>query len=194
MTVAAFLEEFADTPTALRPGSEATQQRDYETGYKAGWDDASAAQSEAQEQLRTELVQTLQDLSFTFHEARASMVLAMTPVFDQLVQEIVPAALRDTLGLHLVQHLTQAAADSVPDRLTLTLAPQDRDRIEAAFPPDMAAPLELVEDEALAPGQARFQFGTRAARLDLPAVEALIRDSVQGFLTLYSQPPEVKHG
>lgn len=191
MTVAAFLEEFSDTPPAQTPAS---QVRDFESGYKAGWEDASAAQSEAQQQLKTQLVQTLQDLSFTFHEARASMVLAMSPVLDQLVEQMVPKVLQETLGLHVAQHVSKAITDSLPDALTLTLSPQDRDRIEAAFPPDMAAPLELIEDDTLAPGQARFQFGTSAARIDMPAVEALIQTSVQGYLALYSQDLQVKHG
>jgi hypothetical protein len=45
----------------------------FEQGYKAGWDDAVAAQSEDQTRIRADLARNLQSLSFTYQEARSHM-------------------------------------------------------------------------------------------------------------------------
>ncbi|MEN8837451.1 MAG: flagellar biosynthesis protein, partial [Celeribacter marinus] len=43
----------------------------YEAGYKAGWDDAIAADESVRTKIGAELERNLQDLGFTFHEARS---------------------------------------------------------------------------------------------------------------------------
>ena len=80
-----FLEEFANAgPHSAGAGgagltsdqADARAQASYETGYSAGWDDAVRAETEAHKRISAEFARNLQDLGFTFHEARAHVIPA----------------------------------------------------------------------------------------------------------------------
>ena len=51
----------------------------YDTGYRAGWDDANAAQSDDQTRMKADLARNLQTLGFTYHEARTHILKALWP-------------------------------------------------------------------------------------------------------------------
>ena len=93
------LEEFPDKPVPVKradPDGPQSPQGDseeietlkvsaYDSGYKAGWDDAAAAQASEQNQIGAELAKNLQDFSFTFHEARVQVMKSMQPLLLEIV-------------------------------------------------------------------------------------------------------------
>ena len=70
----------------------------YETAYKAGWEDAASAQSEDQARIRADLARNLQQLSFTFQEARAHVLKAVEPLLEEMVNRLLPETARETLA------------------------------------------------------------------------------------------------
>jgi flagellar M-ring protein FliF len=73
------LEDFATLagPAAQAPSDPAPALADaerlaaYEQGYRAGWDDAVRAEAADQARIGAELARNLQEMSFSFHEARS---------------------------------------------------------------------------------------------------------------------------
>lgn len=190
---AALLENFTEGFGQVNSGTAELCQKDYEAGYKAGWDDATIEQLKFQEALKADLSQTLQELAFTFHEARANVLQSIEPVFRELITKTVPSILKETVGMHIVEQLQKTTAGHLPDSLTLAVAPKDRDRIEAALPADLTAPLDIVEDTELETGQARFQFDQITAEFDLGAMETAIQSSVRGYFDHY-RPQDIQNG
>lgn len=193
-SAATFLEDYS---TSFAPLAFADQEdlgpQGYEAGYSAGWEDATKAQSEVADTLRLDLAQRLQDLAFTFHEARAHILAGIEPVLTQIATLAVPAVLQETLGLHLVQQLRQAVSDHIPSSLTLRISPTDRDKIEASLPKDLVAPLEIIENEDLPPGLFEFSFDGQSTQVDFSQLQAAVREAVLGYLS-QTTGKDVSHG
>jgi len=62
----------------------------FEQGYSAGWEDAFTAQVEDQTRITGNLASSLGDLSFTYHEALAQLLVSVEPVFRSLVELVLP--------------------------------------------------------------------------------------------------------
>ncbi len=101
------LEVFDATPAAKPdPGLVTTQVSaieesklaSYEQGYKAGWDDAAAALAEDQTRIRADLARNLQQLSFTYQEARSHILKAVEPLLEEMVGRLLPDMARETLA------------------------------------------------------------------------------------------------
>ena len=77
---------------AVPPSSEAFLEEErlksFDKGYRAGWDDSSAALSKEQSQISTELASNLQSLSFTYHEARNAVLGEMESLLKGLVATV----------------------------------------------------------------------------------------------------------
>ena len=111
--LAAFLEDFGAARAGGRPSVavpdegalEAAKLEGFDGGYRAGWDDAIKAQSDDQSRISSDFAQNLQDLSFTYHEACNQVLNAISPLLEEVVVKLLPAALHQTLGLHLAEQL-----------------------------------------------------------------------------------------
>ena len=84
----------------------------YEQGYKAGWDDAAAAQSEDQTRIRADLARNLQQLSFTYQEARAHILKAVEPLLEEMVNRRLPDTARETLAPLVLERMGRDPAVS----------------------------------------------------------------------------------
>lgn len=62
----------------------------FEKGYGAGWEDAVQAREQNSDQIGNELAAALSDLSFTYHEALTRMTLSLEPMFQSLVDTVLP--------------------------------------------------------------------------------------------------------
>lgn len=66
----------AETVVLDTSALEEARLASYDSGYAAGWEDATAAQSGDQSRIRAELARNLQALSFTYQEARSHVLRA----------------------------------------------------------------------------------------------------------------------
>lgn len=198
MTSALSLEDFesatqhapqAGSPALTDRDIEATEQTAYERGYAAGWDDAVKAEQDAQAHISAEMARNLQDLGFTFHEARTHVMRAIEPFLAELLTKFlpqlahgaVPAMVHDVL-MPLVEAQSDAPVDlSVPVGAAETVGPY----LSAAN----AAPVRVVEEPSLTDGQAILRSGVIETRIDLAEAIAKIAQACED---LYSQTTRSK--
>ena len=153
----------------------------FEKGYRAGWDDAVAAAEDEAQRRRGDVARALQELSFTYHEARGHLLQGLGPLLDQLCASILPGTAHAALG-GIVREAVLPLAEAALDRpLRLTLHPDARAAVEAALQDTVAPPLELVEDAALGPGQVFLRWDGGEERIDLDEATAAIRAAVTAF-------------
>ncbi|EPX82814.1 hypothetical protein [Salipiger mucosus] len=153
----------------------------FDTGYRAGWDDAIKAQSDDQARISSDFAQNLQDLSFTYHEACAQVLNGITPLLDDMVRVLLPGMLRDTLGAHVVEQLAEHARQIGTRDVVIAVAPGAAEAVQPMLEADFGFPLRLEEDATLAEGQADIRFGETERQIDLGGLLDEVRQAVEGF-------------
>ena len=118
--------EMTPSDTISRAAAEAEKVASYEQGYQAGWDDATQAQAEDQTRIGAEFARNLQELSFTFHEARAHVMQAMEPLLTELVDTVLPSLVSETLGQRILEELQPLIEDGADSPVELVVSPASR--------------------------------------------------------------------
>jgi flagellar biosynthesis/type III secretory pathway protein FliH len=153
----------------------------YEQGYTAGWDDAVAAQADNQALLGAEIAKNLQELSFTYQEARTHVLRAIEPLLAQMSERVLPDMARAALAPMIVETL-RPLADALAD--TLVINPAARPAVEAVLERAGSLPVTIETEPTLGEGQAHLRFGQAETRIDLDRAVTDIAAAVRGFFEL----------
>lgn len=165
----------------------------YEQGYTAGWDDAAAAQSDDMTRLRNELGQSLQDMSFTYHEAHSHVLRTLEPLLRDMVSAVLPALSRETLVPILLEEVKPLAAELAGQPVEIATHPDNVALVEQLIRARAGFPIIVRSETTLGRGQAHFRIGTSERIVDLDGAVTAIRDAVAGFFQLEKE--EIKaHG
>ncbi|MBU2959706.1 ABC transporter ATP-binding protein [Citreicella sp. C3M06] len=161
---------------------ETARLESFESGYKAGWDDAIKAQDDGHSRIASDFAQNLQDLSFTYHEAYGQVMSGISPLLEEVVGKLLPAMLRETLGLHVSEQLRAMAHEVGTLDVVIAVAPGHAEQVAPMLDPDIGFPLSLIEDETLMGGQADIRFGEIERQIDLGGLVEEVARAVQGFV------------
>jgi flagellar assembly protein FliH len=156
----------------------------YDNGYRAGWDDANAAQTEDQTRMKADLARNLQSLGFTYHEARTHILKAIQPLMVQVVGRLLPEIAREALAPFVLETLMPLAEGLGDAPVTLVLNPASRAAVEALLEQATGLPLTILEEPTLGEGQVYIKLGTVEAQVDLDQATADIAAAVRGFFDL----------
>ncbi len=186
--------EVFDAPSSPRPDQgqvvtqvsaiEETKLAAYEQGYKAGWDDAAAALAEDQTRIRADLARNLQQLSFTYQEARSHILKAVEPLLEEMVSRLLPETARETLAPLVLEKVMPMAEDLTDQPVSLVLNPAMRLPVETLIEQATGLPMQIEEEPTLPEGQVYIRLGTNEAKVDLTRVTAEIAAAVRGFFSL----------
>lgn len=157
----------------------------FDDGYKAGWEDATAAHRKTQDKLQSDLSQALQSSAFTFQEARVHVISALKPLITGLVRQTLPDALFIQKGALVAEALHQLISDHAPKSVVLHVPPSDRTDIELLLPADPSLDLKIMDDDSLASGQCRFAFDGHETELDLPEVLQSMQQLVADYFSQF---------
>lgn len=175
-------QETPDSPVFLLPEQiEEIRLNAYERGYVAGWDDGGKQSDADDSTQKAAIARQVEQLSFSYHEARAHVLRAIEPLFAAIFETVIPVAARASIVPLTIEQLlpmVHAAAD-VP--ITLRVANGSLAAYQAAFEGLVLPPLEMVETDTLAEGQAEFSFDSSEARIDLTHAADTIQRAVNRF-------------
>lgn len=160
---------------------EETKLAAFENGYRAGWDDAVAAQEDEAQRLGADVARNLQGLSFTYHEARGHLLRGLAPLMDEICARILPTVAREGLAGLLRETLEPLAAAALDRPVVVVANPAARPAVEAALAAGSAPPVEIVEEPSLGPGQLHLRWPGEERRIDLDAAVAEIAAAVKAF-------------
>jgi len=170
-----------DTVVLDRVALEDEKLASYEQGYKAGWDDASAAMGDEQSRIRADLARNLQTLSFSYHEARAHILKAVQPLLLQVVTQLLPEIARESLAPAVLEALMPLAEKMADAPVTLVINPASRGPVESVLTLATSLPIIVQEEPTLGEGQAFLRLGSVEAHVDLDQATADIAAAVRGF-------------
>ena len=156
----------------------------FDTGYRAGWDDAAAAQTGDQSRISADLGRNLQSLGFTYHEARAHVLKAVEPLLLEIVGKLLPELARSTLAPMLLETLMPLAEGLADAPITLVLNPAARLVVAALLEQATGLPLTIIEEPTLGEGQAWLRLGAVETHVDLDGATEQIAAAVRSFFDI----------
>lgn len=165
----------------------------YEQGYTAGWDDAAAAQNADITRLRNELGQSLQDMSFTYHEAHSHVLRTLEPLLRDMVSAVLPSLSREALVPLVLEQMKPLAAELAGQPMQILTHPDNVVLVEDLVRGRAGLPVAVRGEPTLGRGQAHFRIGASERIVDLDGAVATIGEAVAGFFQLEKE--EIKaHG
>jgi flagellar biosynthesis/type III secretory pathway protein FliH len=174
----------AQTVVLDRVELEDAKLASYDSGYRAGWEDANAAQSDEQGRIGADLARNLQSLGFTYHEARTHILKAIEPLMLQIVGQLLPEIARETLAPFVLETLMPLAEGSADAPVTLVLNPVARTAVAALLEQATGLPVSIQEEPTLGEGQVYLKLGSIETQVDLDKATADIAAAVRGFFDL----------
>ncbi|MHA7850958.1 FliH/SctL family protein [Roseovarius sp.] len=186
MSMSDLFEDFGPylhgTPVSLTDISlEEVRLEAFETGYQAGWDDSVAAQKQDSRAVSVQLSQNLQDMSFTYEEARAEVIASLWPLLKQMVETVLPRVAQDRLPDIIAEEIEQMIRDGGDHAVELRAAPADIVALDSLGSDQWPERLKLVEDGGLAGGQVCIRLGEREREIDLNETLRKIDRAVTDF-------------
>lgn len=164
----------------------------FEKGYKAGWEDASAAEAQNQTRISEELSRNIQDFGFTYHEARNHVLKSLENLITELVEKVLPEIAFDSLGLAISQELIPLAKLAIDAPISIVVSPVGRPALETLLDEFCTIPFELVEETSLSSGQVFMRAGKFEKQIDFSKV---LETASLALSTLYQTNEQVlKHG
>lgn len=187
MTISHLLEDFGNSASspavtqASEPVSEEALLDSYETGYKAGWEDATKARDDSQKAIGDALLANLQDLSFTYHEAHEAVLADVAPMVEKAIMTVLPELARKSVGAIVIDELQRIIESHGATPVCLVTSPDDYDTVAELMPGDLQFPVTIKPDPALASGQAQFKFDAREREIDLSEVLGAVEQAFVAF-------------
>jgi flagellar biosynthesis/type III secretory pathway protein FliH len=169
---------------------EEHQLEAFEQGYQAGWDDSARAHAEDQARVSEALAATLQQFSFTFHDAQLQILNALRPLFAQIAETLLPEMARATLPHLVAEHLSALAAEAAGDTLILKVAETDRPALETAIRKHGSYSIRIVTNPGFAPGHLELTSGQEERSIDLTKVVSEVAEALNAFGMEAERTPE----
>lgn len=173
-----------EQPTATSDQVEAARLEAYESGYRAGWEDAARTEAEDQSRIGAEFARNLQDLGFTFHEARAHVMQALEPLLTGMVERVLPRLVSETIGQTIVEELLPLATAAAGSPIEVMVSPDNRPVVEDMLARADTVPFTLVEEPTLADGQVYLRSGGLERHIDFTAAVDRIGAAISSLYQL----------
>lgn len=172
------LEAFdAPPPEAARP------RPTYADGIAEGREAARAELAQAQGRLRSDVAEAIAAITFTHAEARASLLAALRPLMETVMDRIVPDAARDALPAHVAAAVQQAAAADSAAPLVLRAPPASVPALSDLARRQAGCPLRVEADDSLEAGCVLLEAAAGATLLDADALAEEIRAALSALIT-----------
>ena len=186
MSISHLLEDFSSysdgTPIALTDVLLEEQRLEaFETGYQAGWDDAVKAQSDDSRHISADLAQNIQDLSFTYQEARSAVIESLAPLLTQMVETVLPKLAHQHLPDRVAEVVKAMVTEQGKHHAVVQACAKDIPALEDLLTHEPDMDVTLDEDDTLAEGQVRIKLGQTERELNLHAVIEGLEHAVSNF-------------
>ncbi|MEX0351062.1 MAG: ABC transporter ATP-binding protein [Paracoccaceae bacterium] len=199
MSIAHLLEDFDQNPPAeeasqllSRQQLEEQRREAFEQGYAAGMEDANVAQTKEQSRMSADLVQSLQDLGFTYQEALQQMLVSLEPMFQSLLETVLPETVERGFVQRIVAQLSQMAQDQAGQSAIITVPSGAADALTSVLDAEYSFPIKVIEEASLPPGNASLRIGGDERELDCTALLSAISEVTEAFL--HHAKTETRHG
>ncbi len=189
MTISDLFEDFGSRSTAEMPAFISTEKLEeqkleaFENGYRAGWDDATEAQTRNNARISAALAERLQDIAFTRQEALAQILDLVEHLLRRVLAVVLPEIMFRSFGQHIVDELVQASRNALDSPVEIVVPEGMAQALGPLLPTTGAMQVNLVESAEIGPHQARLRIGRSETELDAERLLQEIRETVDAFMS-----------
>lgn len=177
------LDENGDRPD-LVPLERVEDQKlqSFEEGYQAGWTDAEINFSTEQKNITDEILHTIRDLAFTYQEAQAQINRSLHPMFEKIINSLLPSIAGTALRAHVVDQLLRITESQTKGKISIRVSEMDFPMLEDLLGgAKFELPVSLVADNTLQQHQLSISLGANECEVNLTAVCEEIIVAMQAF-------------
>lgn len=187
----ALLETFETRATASVTDPSETDES-WQAGFEAGYEQALQDMKAEQVQLSAQLVQSLNDQAFGYHEARTHLLDTLRPLFDELAGTFVPGFAREAFVPLVSAHLRKMATHLIDEPIHLRVTPELEPLFLSLVEDVGDLPVRVQSDDTLDALQAVLTTAREEAVIDLQPVLQEV-GSILGAMTT-TQTEYADHG
>jgi flagellar assembly protein FliH len=174
-------EEF-DGEVGETPASAEANLQAFENGYQAGWQDAVAAHDTEKAKISSEFAQNLQDMSFTYQEARSKLLASLKPVAISMIEKLLPGITREALRANLAMQVDLILRGSTENAIELVVSPANLDTVQEFMDHQSGVPFLLKAEPSLADGQVYLKSGQIENCIDIEGMCEKISKALSSFV------------
>ncbi|MEP3845833.1 MAG: hypothetical protein ABJM43_10895 [Paracoccaceae bacterium] len=189
MTLSHLYQNFGDqkppkqtSTNESRDAVEDEKLQSFEDGYKAGWEDAVNAQSQARDHIDNEFAKSLQEISFSFHEARMSLKKEIGEVMEPIFLKLLPTISHETLVPKVIEYIQDLANQIAERPIEVAVSPNRMVTMQSAFEEQIQEPFTILPDEGLEKDQVFIRVGNVEHAIDLETWNADIHNLISSHL------------
>ena len=151
-------------------------------GYGAGFAAGHAAARQEAASLETEFIKALDDIAFSYAEARRAVLQDLTPLFETIVERLCPLAAGDVFRAHALKALADAADADTDGPLCLYAHPEDTEALRGILNTGTVTHIDLIPDHTFPRHRLHIATAKAASTLDvtelLTSLETVLRSLV----------------
>lgn len=155
----------------------------FESGYKAGWDDAAKAYDETNTRLSNDVLRNLCDLSLEHQSNYAQLQTSLAAIVNEISNVLIPTVADQSFAPKLIIFLEQQLKDTGMDMLDLHLNSKTAWRLGDLLTPDLTGRINVKVSPDLSETQAILQINGDAIEFTFKDAIEKLSDDLAGFLS-----------
>jgi|TARA_B110000003_G_C16323536_1_gene407786 hypothetical protein len=175
------LTDFSDPKATCSAQNFTRKSAQFEKGYATAWKDILEKQDNQRQAWETQLTHSLQDLSFTYHEASAHILESLQPLLEKTLATLLPQIAEQTLPHIIAEQIMEHLTTQEQPQVQITSAPDTQIELEALMPDNSELSIEMVEDPSLVPGLVFLRIGKVEQQVNTTKVATNICTTITGF-------------
>lgn len=165
---------------------------DWRAGHATGLADGLAMAAMRQDVLSDGAAQAINDLVFTYAEARAQVLAALQPLIGTIMDRLLPELGRATLLPLLVERIMAVAAEHSAMPVVIRVPPSTAPALITLMQTFPEPKPGILADASLEEGQALIAAAEQENMVDLEGLVTEIRQTLEAFTDETQQ--EMRHG
>lgn len=191
------LEDFSHATPASEPGIDpdelkSLEKAGFDKGYAAGWDDALAGVEDKDKQSRADCAAALQEIDFTYFEARQHVMASFKPLIEAMMTAILPEVARQAIAPMVEQEL-RSLAETIECPIQILSAPATAIELQSLVEQFSKGSVTVATEDTLAPTQVQLRFTEGQTEIDVEAAVSQIQAAVVNFFSV-AQQEERRYG
>lgn len=187
----------APQETSTGPDAGDETMAAFDEGYRSGWEDCAKAEAESQRRIGADLAANLKELSLSFAQARADVLTALGPLFEDMAAQLLPRLAAEAIAPAVIAELRAVADSATEAKAVLFAAPAALPALVQLVEMQDGLEIELRAEPAYAEGQVSLRFGTERRDVDLSDAARRMAEAIRAFAAQEhgtTQPPPIQKG
>ncbi|MEJ6393016.1 hypothetical protein V8J82_07115 [Gymnodinialimonas sp. 2305UL16-5] len=172
------------TQPVQTPHSGATEEDTlaaFDRGYKSGWDDCAVAEEQERGAVGADLARTVADATLTYEAARRDVLIALGPLFEQIVSTLLPSMAAEAVAPAVIAEMTALAEGQTDSQVEVRAAPSICAKLQRIIEKQAMADLVIRPEPAFAEGQVSLRLGQERRDIDMADTVDRISQAISLF-------------